>query len=134
MRFLQTSLSVLLVLLSFVSRLEARVVRVEVTSRKIVLDGQSFGSAGAYERITGRVYFAVAVANKPNQGIVDLENAVNLKGGEVEFWSDFVVVRPKETAHGNGTMLLEVPNRGRARILSLVDGGSLDLSKDAGDG
>jgi hypothetical protein len=30
-------------------------------------------------------------------------------------------------------MLLEVPNRGRARILSLVDGGDQDLAGDAGD-
>ena len=30
-------------------------------------------------------------------------------------------------------MLLEVPNRGRPRILTLVDGGDMDLSSDAGD-
>jgi hypothetical protein len=107
---------------------------VDITSRKDVLGGRLFGNVGAYERITGRVYFSVAVANKHNRGIVDLGSAVNLKDGEVKFWSDFVVVRPKEAARGNGTMLLEVPNRGRARILSLVDGGSMDLSNDAGDG
>src|SRR4029077_12093252 len=31
------------------------------------------------------------------------------------------------------SMLLEVPNRGRGRIISLVDGGNWDLSNDAGD-
>lgn len=134
MRFLQRFACLWLILFGFASLLEARVVRVEVTSRKDVLSGQSFGSVGAYERITGRVYFSVAVANQHNRGIVDLENAVNLKDGEVEFWADFVVVRPKEAAHGNGTMLLEVPNRGYARILSVVDGGDDDFSKDAGDG
>ncbi len=30
-------------------------------------------------------------------------------------------------------MLLEVPNRGHARILSLVDGGDQNLAEDAGD-
>jgi alpha/beta hydrolase family protein len=134
MRFLQRSASLLLVLLGLVSLLEARVVRVDIASREDVLGGQPFGDGGAYERITGRVYFSVAVANKHNRGIVDLENAVNLKDGEVEFWSDFLLVRPKEAAHGNGTLLLEVPNRGHPRILSVVDGGSEDLSKDAGDG
>jgi Alpha/beta hydrolase domain len=34
---------------------------------------------------------------------------------------------------GNGTMLLEVPNRGRSRIIALVDGGSWDVSSGAGD-
>jgi len=134
MRFLQRSASLLLILVAFASLGEARVVRVEIVSRKDVLGGQSFGNDGTYERITGRVYFSLAVQNKHNHGIVDLENAVNLKHGEVEFWSDFVVVRPKNAAHGNGTLLLEVPNRGRPRILSLVDGGSWDLINDAGDG
>src|SRR5665811_315096 len=92
MRFLQRSAYLLLVLIGFVSLVEARVVRVEIASRKDVLGGQAFGNGGAYERITGRVYFSVAVANKHNHGIVDLKNAVNLKHGEVEFWSDFVAV------------------------------------------
>ena len=116
-----------------VSPLHARVVRVEISSRVDVLAGKPFGEAGAYERITGRVYFSLPVANPHNQRIVDLGNAVNLKDGEVEFSSDFVAVRPKDAHKGNGSMLLEVPNRGRARILSLVDGGDQDLATDAGD-
>jgi len=59
-------------------------------------------------KVAERSGFSVAVANKHNHGIVDLENAVNLKHGEVERWSNFVVVRPKDAARGNGTMLLEV--------------------------
>jgi Alpha/beta hydrolase domain len=113
--------------------LSARVLRVEVASRTPVLDGRIFGEAGAYERITGRIYFSLPVANTHNQRIVDLSNAVNLKNGEVEFSSDFVAVRPTDVSQGNGSMLLEVPNRGNARILSLVDGGDQDLAHDAGD-
>jgi hypothetical protein len=79
------------------------------------------------------VYFSVSVANPHNKAIVDLENAENLKNGEVEFSADFVAVRPKDPSQGNGTMLLENPNRGHARILSLVDGGDEDLSKNSGD-
>jgi hypothetical protein len=106
---------------------------VEVASRTSVLDGKVFGDSGAYERITGRVYFSLPVANAHNLRIVDLGNAVNLKNGEVEFSADFVAVRPKDAHKGNGSMLLEVPNRGNARILSLVDGGDQDLAHDAGD-
>ena len=123
----------LLALLLTVPPLHARVLRVEVTSRTNVLDGKVFGDAGAYERITGRVYFLLPVANPHNLRIVDLSNAVNLKDGEVEFSADFVAVRPKDVHKGNGSMLLEVPNRGNARILSLVDGGDQDLAHDAGD-
>src|SRR5262249_19796134 len=58
----------------------------------------------------------------------------NLKNGEVEFSSDFIAIRPKDTHQSNGTMLLEVPNRGRPRILTLINGGDIDLATDAGDG
>ena len=111
----------------------ARVTRVEITSRRDVLAGKTFSEAGAYERVAGRVYFSIPVANQHNQRIVDLANAENLKNGEVEFSTDFVAVRPKDVRKGNGSMLLEVPNRGHSRILSLVDGGDEDLSKDVGD-
>ena len=121
-----------LILLAAVS-LNARVVRVEVASRTDILGGKSFGGGGAYERITGKVYFSVAVANPHNRGIVDLDKAVNLKNGEVEFSADFVAILPKEPRKGNGTILLENPNRGRPRILSLIDGGDWSAANDAGD-
>ena len=113
--------------------LRARVKRVEITSRAEVLAGKSFGDAGAYERITGRVYFSLPVANAHNRRIVDLDKAVNLQNGEVLFSADFIIVRPKDPAKGNGSMILEVPNRGHGRIISLVDGGNWDLANDAGD-
>ena len=113
--------------------LSARVSRVEIATRTDVLNGKTFGNAGAYERIAGRVYFSLPVANPHNQRIVDLANAVNLKNGEVEFSADFIAVRPRDAAKGNGSMILEVPNRGRGRIISLVDGGDWDLAHTAGD-
>ena len=120
-------------LLLSVLPLHARVVRVEITSHQDVLEGKSFGDAGAYERITGQVFFSLAVANPHNARIVDLKNAVNLKNGEVEFSANFIALRPKDPRKGNGSLLLENPNRGHSRIVSLVDGGDWDVSKDAGD-
>ena len=84
--------------------------------------------------MAGRVYFAVSVTNPHNRRIVDLDKAVNLKNGEVEFSADFIAIRPKDAHKGNGAMLLENPNRGHSRILSLIDGGDWDAAKDAGDG
>lgn len=111
----------------------ARVLRVEIASRQDVMGGKAFGKAGAYERITGRIYFSVAVANPHNQHIVDLANAANLKDGEVEFSSDFIAIRPRDAALGNGSMILEVPNRGGNGIVSLVDGGTRVVVDDPGD-
>ena len=111
----------------------ARVTRVEVTSRVPVLDGREFGASGAYERIVGRVYFSLPILNVHNRVIVDLANAVNLKAGEVEFSADFMALRPVDAHKGNGSMILEVPNRGRSRIVALVDGGDWNAEHDAGD-
>src|ERR1043166_2345123 len=105
-----------------------------MTSRADVLQGKQFGEAGAYERIAGRVYFSVSVANPHDRRIVDLNHAVNLKNGEVEFSADFIAIRPKDAHKSNGSLLLEVPNRGHARILSLLDGGDWNAANDAGDG
>ena len=57
-----------------VPSLRARVVRVEVTSRTDVLNGKQFGTAGTYERITGRIYFSLPVTNPHNLRIVDLSD------------------------------------------------------------
>ncbi len=127
----RTAFLTVFIVAGLASVLRARVVRVEITSREDVLTAER--TVIPYERITRRVYFAVSVTNTHNRSIVDLDKAVNLKNGEVEFWSDFFLVRPKDMRRGNGTMLLEIPNRGRSRIISLVDGGSWDLSSSAGD-
>lgn len=134
MRPLLRAVFIFLLLLAISVPLNARVVRVEITSSNDVFGGKIFGDAGAYERIAGRVYFSVAVANPHNRGVVDLGNAVNLKNGEVEFSADFVALRPKDAHKANGSLLLEVPNRGHARIISLMEGGDWDAAHDAGDG
>ena len=99
----------------------ARVIGIHVASREDVLSGKSFGDAGPYERIAGTVTISLPVNNPHNSAIVDLRNAINLHNGEVEFSADFVALRPKDPKRSNGSLLLEVPNRGHSRIVSLVD-------------
>jgi Alpha/beta hydrolase domain len=123
---------VLAVLVWLVTTVEARVVRVEILSRKDVQDGKPFGAVGAYERITGRVYFAVNPANIRNRQIVDLDKAPRNAQGEVEFSADLYLLRPKDMKKGNGAVLFEVSNRGGKSILRLVNGGS--SAEEAGDG
>jgi Alpha/beta hydrolase domain len=115
-------------------QLNARVVRVDIASREDISGGKAFGDVGAYERLTGRVFFSVAIANPHNRGVVDLDKAVNLNHGQVEFSADFMALRPKDSGKSNGSLLLEIPNRGRARIVGLIDGGDWNAAHDAGDG
>ncbi|MFN2509298.1 MAG: alpha/beta hydrolase domain-containing protein, partial [Chthoniobacterales bacterium] len=108
----------------------ARVERVEILSRADVLEGKAFGDAGAYEKLIGRVHFAVKPEAAPNSDIrreqariVDLDKASRNEAGEVEFASDFYILRPKEAARASGAVLLEVPNRGGKGILAIMQGG-----------
>jgi hypothetical protein len=95
---------------------------VEIASRTDINDGKPFGAAGAYEKIIGRVFFAVDPANLHNRQIVDLDKAPRNAQGEVEFSADLYLLRPKDMAKGNQAVLFEVSNRGGRGILSIVNG------------
>src|ERR1700731_4007109 len=122
MRLPARFISVLLFFTAIIPELQARVVRVEITSRAEIENGKPFGAAGAYEKIIGRVYFAVDPANQHNRQIVDLEKAPRNAKGEVEFSADLYLLKPKDMAKGNQAVLFEVSNRGGRGILSIVNG------------
>ncbi len=90
----------------------AAVTDVHVTERTDVEQGRAFGRAGAYERITGTVLFAVDPALPANQLVKDLQYAPRNAAGKVEFSADFYILKPRDPAKGNGTLLFEVSNRG----------------------
>ena len=45
--------------IAITSASEAKLIRLEILERELVADGQSFGAAGPYERLTGTAYFEV---------------------------------------------------------------------------
>src|ERR1700733_5040293 len=76
--------------------MRAEVTRVEITSKQDVLGGKSFGTVGAYEKLTGKVYFAIDPNNPHNKIIVDLDKAPRNAQGKVEFSADIFILRPKD--------------------------------------
>ncbi len=119
----------------FAASLHAGVARVEIASRNDIQDGKPFGTAGAYERVIGRVYFKVDPANLHNRQIVDLDKAPRDAKGEVEFSADLYLLKPKDMSQGNGAVLFEVSNRGGRGILRIVNGGNpADPNQEFGDG
>lgn len=113
------SRSFLLVLLTLVTASSAfsRVVRVEVENTETLLKGRSFGLTGPYEKLTGRVFFAVDPSNPANRIITDIDLAPINSQGEVEFSSEFFLLKPLQADRGNGTVLYEVSNRGNKGML-----------------
>lgn len=89
---------------------DARVVRVEILSRSDITG--TFGNAGTYERITGRVYFAFDPSNPENRKIVDLDLAPRNTAGEVEAVSEFVMLRPKDPSGSADLAVIDIVNRG----------------------
>ena len=95
----------------------AEVTRVEITTRRDVLGGRTFGSSGPYEHIVGRLHFAVDPTDPRNRVIVDLDKAPKNAAGHVEFSADLEILRPREPGRGNGIALIDVVNRGNKVVL-----------------
>jgi hypothetical protein len=95
----------------------ARVVKLRVERREAVLNGKSFGAVGPYEKLVGKVEFALDPAAPANAAIVDLSLAPRNARGEVEFSADFYLIKPVDASRGNGRLLYEVGNRGGKGLL-----------------
>ena len=99
------------------SAAEAKVTRIEITRSEPFAAGQAFGEVGAYEKIVGRFYGELDPAQPLNSGIVDLDKAPRNAAGQVEYASDFYILKPADMAKGNGALLYDVNNRGNKRAL-----------------
>jgi hypothetical protein len=106
----------------------AEVTSVTINSRTIVAGGQSFGLTGPYERLVGRIEFALDPADPHNIGVVDLTHARRDTDGRVHFSSDLNVLRPSDPTKGNGVLLFHSANRGLADLLGTFN------RDNAGDG
>lgn len=93
---------------------EARVVRLEIAGK------QPYGTfaAGAYERWDGRV---VGELSPDEAGIPDLDKAARNAAGKVEYAARIILFLPADPAAGNGALLVDVPNRGKAYANALYN-------------
>ena len=111
----------------FAAFVQAAVTRVEV-AEKVDLAG--------YERIAGKVYFAVDPKLAANRAIVDIDLAPRNAAGLVEFSADLLVLRPKDAAKSNGTAFLEIANRGSSPFWGALNLGAargMPGKQDMGD-
>src|SRR5437667_11218131 len=91
---------------------EARVVRLRIERREVVLQGTAFGAAGPYEKLVGKVDFGMDPGAPANEVIVDLKLAPRNARGEVESSADFYLLKPVDPRRGNGRIFYEVGKRG----------------------
>jgi len=104
-------------LLAAIRPATAAVDRVEILVREPFAGGKVFGKTGSYERIKGRLHYAVDPDDPANAMVVDLDLAPVDERGLVTFAGDFILLRPIDPERGNGTLLYEVNNRGGLGML-----------------
>ncbi len=101
-------------------------------------DGREFGSAGRFEKLSGRAFGEVDPNDPLNAGIAFIQEAPRNVRGRVEYAVDISIIQPLDTAKGNGTLLYDVVNRGSRRafdVFHLGEHGGNNPAKavDAGD-
>ena len=69
-----------------------------------------------YERIRAKARFAVDPKLPQNQRIIDLDAAPKNEDGLVEFETDIEILKPRDPKTGNGTLLLDIVNRGNQTL------------------
>jgi hypothetical protein len=125
--------AVLVLFLSALDAAHAEVVRAQIDRREPFADGMSFGSAGPYERVSGRMFLEVDPGAAANARVVDLKLVPLNKRGNVEFWSDFFLLKPVDPTHGNRRLFYDVNNRGNKLALGAFNNRGGNDPKTAGD-
>jgi hypothetical protein len=119
------------------------VVGFELRLRRPLAGGATFGDAGPYEELKGRLRFALDPESPFNRPITDLDRAARDADGQVVFASDVSVLLPIEPARASGRLLLDVVNRGNTVAVPnfnhatrpvFAPGADPDPPVDAGDG
>jgi len=99
------------------SSLRAELTRFEILERNDFAGGETFGKAGAYERIRGRVHYELDPELPANHNVVDLKLAPRNESGRVELSADLFILAPKDLEKGNRAILYGVNNRGGINAL-----------------
>ena len=112
------------------------VIDLQIDKRFAYSGGQQFGKTGSYEQIDGTVTFAVVPSADANKSIVDLDLAPTDQNGRVIFSSDFSIIKPVDPSRGSNGLLVELPNRGRRRVVDTLNrsGSEASASPNSGDG
>ena len=100
------------------------VTRIEIKTREPYLEGREFDGVGSYEKLRGKVFFAVDPKHAANQTVIDLELAPRNDVGLVEFSTDVELLAPKDLSKANGAMLYDVNNRGGKLALGMFNTGA----------
>jgi hypothetical protein len=84
----------------------------DVTLRRPLAGGQSFGDVGAYEELKGRLRYAIDPTHAASRGVTDIALAPLGPSGRVEFRADLSLLVPMDRSRASDRALIDVVNRG----------------------
>ena len=92
-----------------------------ISERTLFAEGDAFGETGTYERIKGRVCYAVDPQEEAFSRITDLDKAPTNEKGLVEYSTDFLILKPQNPKKGNRRLFFDWGNRGNIRCLQFFN-------------
>ena len=96
-------------------------VRLTVETRELFADGMPFGDVGPYERLVGRVEFAVDPEAAAYRNVVDVQYAPRDATGRVTYATPWYMLKPCERDRGNRRLIYDVVNRGNKRLVQFFN-------------
>ncbi|MFL5338384.1 MAG: alpha/beta hydrolase domain-containing protein, partial [Geminicoccaceae bacterium] len=112
---------------------QARVTRIVVDqTTSPAFNGQAFGTAGAYETLSGRAFGELDPSDPHNAIIQDINLAPRNASGRVEYMATFFLVKPIDMSRSSHVMWEDVPNRGGRITLATFDRNNGDVGLSAG--
>ena len=95
--------------------------RFVIQKKELFANGHEFPVTGAYEKLVGNIYGEVDPSHRLNRVIANLTKAPRNKHKQVEYSSNFCILKPFDLARGNGKIFFDAPNRGSKRILGFLN-------------
>jgi hypothetical protein len=100
----------------------AQVVRLDITSREPMNNGQAVGAAGAFELLRGKVHGELDPKDPHNTIIQDLDLAPRNARGQVEYVATFALAKPMDMSKAARVLLYQVVNRGNGQAVASPEG------------
>ena len=109
--------------------LNARITKITITSRATAFNGQTFGTAGACEKIKGIASGEIDPKDRRNALITDIQFAPKNTRGCVEYRTNFTLIKPVDMTKSAGVLFYNIVNRGGHQGTS-----TFHVGGDPGDG
>ena len=96
-------------------------IHLQINTREPFADGIEFGDVGPYERVVGKVHFAVDPDSPAYSSVVDIRFAPRNTDGLVEFSTNFFILKPIDMSRGNRRLVYDVNNRGNKLLVHFLN-------------